>query len=58
MMNMMLKSSWTAMLAAEVDKDGFTEVLPHCPYHDRIVTWRAARDTFHEDQGLTDFEAY
>ena len=55
MMNMMLKSSWTAMLAAEVDKDGFTEVLPHCPYHDRIVTWRAARDTFHEDQGLTDF---
>ena len=55
MMQKMLFSSWKALVVAEVDKDGFTEVLPHCPYHDKIITWNAIRDTFNEDQGLTDF---
>ena len=55
MMNMLLQGSWKSLIVAEVDKDGFSEVLAHCPYHDRIVTWYAIRDTFNEDQGLTDF---
>jgi hypothetical protein len=55
---MMLKSSWKALIVNEVDKDGLDEVLSHCPYHDKIITWKALRDTFDEDQGLTDFQAF
>ena len=52
-MQMLAKSHWKAPVIT--DKDGFTEVLSHCPYHDKIITWNAIRDTFNEDQGLTDF---
>ena len=53
MMQKMLFAHWNAPVV--VDKDGFTEVLSHCPYHDKIITFNAIRDTFNEDQGLTDF---
>jgi hypothetical protein len=55
---MLMKCSWSKWMATEVDKDGFNEVLPHSRMHDKIMTFIAARNTFDEDQGLTDFQAY
>ena len=54
---MLLKTcSWS--MATGTDKDGFNEVIPHGKWDNKIKTIIAARNTFDEDQGLTDFQAY
>ena len=56
MMQMLMKCSWSIMTVA--DKDGFDEVLPHSRWENKIKTFIAMRNTFDQDQGLTDFQAY
>jgi hypothetical protein len=58
MMSLLAKCSWTKWISTEVDKDGFTEVLGQPTWHNKTITWNALRDTFYEDQGLTDFQEY
>lgn len=39
-------------------EDGPVEVLKHCPYHHQIDFYRAARDTFFENEGLVDMQEF
>ena len=46
-----------AMAVVSMD-DTVPDVLPRCPYHDEIVMFNSAKDTFNSQEGLLDFQEF